>query len=76
MIRVQNRSEQLLSSTFIIPKKSEGFRPVISLGRINSCSKYNHFMTTGIFLLNELLEKDDYLYKLDLKDYYFSVLLH
>lgn len=76
MIRVQNRSEQLLSSAFIIPKKSEGFHPVINLRGINPCSKYNHFMTKGIFPLNELLEKDDYLYKLDLKDYYFSLLLH
>lgn len=40
----QNKPEQFLNSIFIIPKKSEGFRSVINLRKLNSCVEQNHFL--------------------------------
>ena len=73
---VQNEPEQSVSSIFIVPKISSGFRPVINLKNLNSYVECNHFKMEGLLLLNKLLEEGGYLCKLDLKDCYFSVPLH
>ena len=73
---VQNKPEQFVSSIFIDPKKSSGFRPVINLKNLNFYVEYNHFKMESLFLLNELLGERDYLCKLNLKDAYYSVPLH
>ena len=66
-------SHQYLSSIFVIPKKDTGYRPVINLRNLNSHIPYQHFKMEGLSLLKELLQKGDFMIKIDLKDAYFSV---
>ena len=65
------KRKQFLCSTFIVSKESEWFHLVINLRKLNSCVEYNHFKMKGLFLLNELLEKYDYI---SAKDSYFQYL--
>ena len=46
---------------------------VINLKKLNQHIPYEHFKMEGLFLLKELLQKGDYMYKIDLKDAYFSM---
>ena len=73
----QNKPEKFVSSNFIIPNKSSGFRPAINLKNLNvqplstTISKWKVY-----FFMNELLEEWDYVCKLNLKDVLFPVSLH
>ena len=62
-----------VSSLFMVPKKGGGQRPVINLKALNNFVEYSHFKMEGIHMLRDLLRKDDYMVKLDLKDAYFTV---
>ena len=42
IVQVQNNPKQFLSSMFVVPKKSAGFRPVINLKKLNSRIECNH----------------------------------
>ena len=75
IVQAQNEPKQFLSPIFVAPKKSAGFLPIINLKKLNSCIEYNHFKIEGIFLLNELLVKDD-IFAIDLENAHFSVPLH
>ena len=76
-IRMVDKSQnQFLSPIFLVEKKDSGYRPVINLKKLNQNIPYIHFKMEGLSLLKELLQKGDFLCKLDLKDAYFSVALH
>ena len=60
-----------LSTLFLVPKKDGGQRPVINLKKLNSFINAPHFKMEGIHTLKSLLEKGDWLVKIDLKDAYF-----
>ena len=53
-----------------------GYKSVINLKKLNQNILHIHFKKEGLSLLKELLQKGDFLCKLDLKDAYFSVALH
>lgn len=76
MAPVKNEAEYIVSSIFIVSKKPSRFRPVINLKKLNSCVEYNRFKMEGLLPLRELLKEANYICKLDLKDAYFSWLLH
>ena len=67
---------QFLSSIFLVPKKGGGNRPVINLKELNHHIPYTHFKIESLSLLKELLKKEDFMCKVDLKDAYFAVPLH
>ena len=67
---------EFLSSLFLISKKGGGNRPVINLKDLNWFIPYKHFKMEGLHCLKYVLEKGDYMCKVDLKDAYFSVPLH
>ena len=68
------RDKMGLSATyFMSPKKGGGQRPVINLKHLNQFVKYEHSKMENIHMLRDLLKKDDYLVKIDLKDAYFTV---
>ena len=67
---------EILSNVFLLGKKGGGNRPVINLKRLNQFIPYQHFKMEGLFCLREMLRKDDFMCKLDMKDAYFSILLH
>ena len=64
---------QYLSNLFLVSKRDGGNRPVINLKHLNSFIPYQHFKMEGLNLLQNMLQKGDYMCKLDLKDAYFCV---
>ena len=67
---------EFLSSLFLISKKGGRNRPVINLKDLNRFIPYKHFKMEGLHCLKYMLQKGDYICKIDLKDAYFSVPLH
>ena len=71
--------EEFFSNVFLVGKKGGGNRSVINLKHLNQFIPYQqvwHFKMEGFFCLREMLQKDDFMCKLDIKDAYFSVTLH
>ena len=64
------------STVFLVPKKEGRWRPVINLKALNSWVQPQQFKMEGIHTLRELLVRNNWLAKLDLKDAYFTVLIH
>ncbi|XP_056408500.1 uncharacterized protein LOC130311793 [Hyla sarda] len=73
---VPPQSQGFLSNLFLVKKKDGGHRPVINLRDLNYFVKYQHFKMEGIHLLKDLLIKDDWMVKIDLKDAYLTVPVH
>ena len=67
------RQDGFVSNLFLVPKKGGGQRPVINLKKLNQFVQYEHFKMENVRMLQDLLKKDDYLVKIDLKDAYFTV---
>ena len=59
--------DQFVSHLFLVSKKDRGKRPVINLKQLNTFIPYKYFKMKGLHLLKEILERDDYLCKLDFK---------
>lgn len=52
---------------FLVEKDDKGWRPVINLRGLNQNLVYKHFKMEGIHLLRDILQKGDWMMKLDLK---------
>lgn len=64
---------QFVSHIFLAPKKDGSNRPVINLKKVNGHVKYQHFKMEGIPNVVDLLQPNDFMVKLDLKDAYFGI---
>ena len=74
---IQNGNFQgFVSNLFLVEKKGGGQRPVINLRQLNHYIEYKHFKMEGIHVLKDLIQKGDYLVKLDMKDAYFTIPIH
>ena len=62
-----------VSTIFLVQKKDGGTRPIINLRELNQHLVYEHFKMEGIHLLQDLLIRNDFLVKIDLKDAYLTV---
>ena len=71
--KVQPSKGEFVSNLFLVKKKDGGQRPVINLKQLNAYIPYCHFKMEGLQNLKYMLQKGDYMCKLDLKDAYFSV---
>ena len=76
IIQVFTSPGQMLSNIFLREKKNGKFRPIINLKKVNSYIPYQHFKMEGLNNVKELLQKGDYMVKIDLTDAYFSIPLH
>ena len=74
--KVQPSKGEFVSNLFLVKKKDGGQRPVINLKQLNAYIPYCHFKMEGLQNLKYMLQKGDYMCKLDLKDAYFSVPLY
>ena len=74
--KVCHSKGEFLNSLFLISRKRGGNRPVINLKNLNWFIPYKHFKMEGLHCLKYVLQKGDYMCKIDLKDAYFSVPLH
>ena len=61
------------SPIFAVPKKDGGWRPIINLRRLNGYIATPHFKMESIGSLKDVIQKGDFMGKLDLKDAYLSV---
>ena len=68
-----NTTDGFISSMFAIHKKTGGWRPIINLKNLNSFIRYKHFKMEGIDCVKYLLQKGDWMVKIDLQDAYFLV---
>ena len=60
----------------MVPKKDGGWRPIINLKRLNQFLFTTHFKMESILSLRDVLKKDNYMIKVDLKDAYITVPIH
>lgn len=59
---------------FLVAKRDGGFRPpMINLRALNQFVPYEHFKMEGLHCLKNILQPGDFMYKIDLKDVYFSI---
>ena len=66
-------SSGLYSNMFMVPKKGVGQRPIINLKYLNKFVKSEHFKMEGLHTVKALLQKNDWMTKIDLKDAFFMV---
>ena len=71
--KVQLSNREFVSNLFFVNKKDGDQTPVINLKQLNMYIPYCHFRMEGLQNLKYMLQKGDYMCKLDLQDAYFSV---
>ena len=64
---------QVLSNIFLREKKEGTFRPIIDLKQVNCSIAYQKFKMESLKEIRSLLQKGDYMIKIDLKDAYYSI---
>ena len=64
------------SRLFLVPKKGDSFRPVIDLSHLNKFIANEHFQMENLTCIKHLLNVNEYMVKLDLKDAYLTVGVH
>ena len=70
--KVQPSKGEFVSNLILVKKKDGDQRVVISLKQLNGYIPYRHFKMEGVQNLKYMLQKGDYMCKLDLQDAYFS----
>lgn len=63
-------------SPFFTLKEATKNRPILDCRRINQCIQVNHFKMEGVPALRDLIESNDYMVKIDLKDAYTVIPIH
>lgn len=69
----QNRN--FLSKFFTLQEKTKR-RPILDCQKLNKFIQVEHFKMEGVPALREIIEPDDYLCKIDLKDAYVVIPIH
>ena len=70
--RTQPAQREFLSNLFLVGEKEGGYRPVINLKMLNQFIPFLHFKMEGFSQLKHIIQEGDSMYKLDLKNAYFS----
>lgn len=68
-----DKTDGFISNLFVIPKKSGGWHPIINSRHLNSFVQYRHFKMEGLDYVEYLLQRGNWMIKLDLQDAYFLV---
>ena len=67
---------EFVSQIFPVEKKGGGQRPMINLKGLNQFIKTEHFKMEGLHLLLDLLQAQDWMIKMNLKDAYLQIPIH
>ena len=76
IMEVPPNSAGFYSNVFLVHKASGGWHPVIDLKRLNAHIFTPHFRMFTISSVLSTVRKGDYVFKIDLQDAYFHVLIH
>jgi hypothetical protein len=71
--RVKPEPDQVVSFLFLRKKKDGSFRPIFNLKAVNNHVLYQHFKMEGIHLALDMVQRQEFFVKLDLKDAYFTI---
>lgn len=69
----QHEAEEYVSSIFTRPKPDGSIRMILNLKNLNKHVKFEHFKMSTIYSVLNMITKDCYMAKIDLKDAYYSV---
>ena len=67
---------ETISPLFLKEKKDGSQRPILNLKNLNLFIPYHHFKMEGLKDVKDILQPDDWMIKIDLKDAYFTLPLH
>ena len=70
------RRKGFISTIFLVPKKGGKVRPMFNLKDLNRFVRASHFKLEGVQSVKDLLQRSDWMTRIDLKDAYFSVPIH
>ena len=73
---VQPQDDHFTSTLFLVEKDNGEFRPVINLRALNRFLGKESFKMEGLQVVRSLLQKGDFMMKLDLKDAYYAIPIH
>ena len=73
---VQSQDDQLTLTLFLEQKENGEFGPVTNLRALNRFLGRESFKMEGLQVLRSLLQKGDFMMKLDLKDAYYAIPIH
>ena len=73
--QVKSEPAEFLRNLVLVNKKDEGHLLVINLKCLNNFITYELFKMEEMHLIKDLLQKHDFLIKIDLKDAYFGIAL-
>jgi hypothetical protein len=76
MIERSPTQDRRFFSKFFTLQEQTKRRPILDCQKLNSFIQVEHFKMEGVPALRELIEKDDYICKIDLKDAYVVVPIH
>ena len=76
VVEIPPSQEGFVSQLFLVEKKEGGQRPVVNLKALNMFVKHEHFKMEGLHTLPDLIQPEDWMIKLDLKDAYLQVPIH
>ena len=65
-----------VNNVFLVPKSEGKWRLILNLKALNQFIIYEHFKMEDIRCVKDLLNRGDYMCKLDLKDAYLSIPIH
>jgi len=70
---LQHENGEYISPIFLTPKSDGSFRLILNLKKLNKHMPYIHFKMDTISIVLELITKDCFMAKVDIKDAYYSV---
>lgn len=76
IVQSSSESDEFISTIFIVAKPNGKFRPVINLRYLNEFVHYNHFKQETFSVVLDLLQENDFMAKIDMRDAYFSIPIH
>uniref|UniRef100_A0AC34FUL5 Reverse transcriptase domain-containing protein n=1 Tax=Panagrolaimus sp. ES5 TaxID=591445 RepID=A0AC34FUL5_9BILA len=73
VFKIRKTKARWISPIFLVPKKDGSQRPVINLKGLNKKVIVKHFKMENLLMVKDLITKDAFMAKMDMKDAYFGV---